>query len=71
LEMWGMFEIACFAALASGIAMSSYLLEPYRRQLRQTHSASFFEQIKEIREGITLRPQFYAFLMLSTKTYPI
>ncbi|GHW54624.1 MFS transporter [Vibrio cholerae] len=71
LEMWGMFEFACFAALASGIAMSSYLLAPYRRQLRQTHSASFFEQIKESREVLTLRPQFYAFLMLSTLTYPI
>lgn len=31
----------------------------------------FFEQIKESREVFTLRPQFYAFLMLSTLTYPI
>lgn len=49
LEMWGMFEFACFAALASGIAMSSYLLAPYRRQLRQTHSASFSNKSREPR----------------------
>ncbi len=47
--MWGMFEFACFAALASRIAISSYLLAPYRRQLRQTHSASFRTDQREPR----------------------
>jgi MFS family permease len=71
LEMWGMFEFACFAALASGIATISYMLTPYRRQLRQSSSVSFVTQLKESRNIFIKRPHFYAFLLLSALSYPI
>ncbi|WJG22782.1 MFS transporter [Vibrio furnissii] len=71
LEMWGMFEFASFATIASAIACVSYLMTPYRRQLRNATSVSFIDQMKESREILTLRPQFYAFLMLSALSYPI
>lgn len=71
LEMWGMFEFASFATIASAIACVSYLMTPYRRQLRHAMSVSFIDQMKESREILTLRPQFYAFLMLSALSYPI
>lgn len=61
LEMWGMFEFACFAALASGIAMSSYLLAPYRRQLRQTHSASFSNKSKRAERCLLYAHSFTRF----------
>lgn len=71
LEMWGMFEFSCFAAIASGIASVSYILTPYRRQLRKPTLISFMTQMKESREIFTLRPHFYGFLMLSALSYPI
>ncbi len=71
LETWGMLEFSLFAALASGIAAASYLLTPYRRQLRRVTVASFLDQMKQSREIFTRRPQFYAFLMLSSLSYPI
>lgn len=71
LEMWGMFEFSCFAALASGIATISYMLTPYRRQLRQSSSVSFVTQLKESRQIFIKRPHFYAFLLLSALSYPI
>ncbi|MEF2523409.1 MFS transporter [Vibrio mimicus] len=71
LEMWGMLEFSCFAAIASGIASVSYMLTPYRRQLRHFTSVSFIAQMKESREIFTLRLHFYAFLMLSALSYPI
>lgn len=71
LEIWGMFEFSCFAAIASAIASVSYILTPYRRQLRQSMSVSFMAQMKASREIFTQRPHFYAFLMLSALSYPI
>ena len=71
LEKWGMFEFSCFAAIASGIACVSYILTPYRRQLRNTRLTSFMTQMKESKEIYTQRPHFYAFLMLSALSYPI
>ncbi|MPW36195.1 MFS transporter [Vibrio sp. B1Z05] len=71
LERWGMYEFACFAASASAIATVSYILTPYRRQLRQSKAVSFVTQMKESREIYTQRPHFYVFLMLSALSYPI
>lgn len=71
LEMWGMLEFSVFAAIASAIASISYILTPYRRQLRQSSSVSFVGQMKESRDIFTQRPHFYAFLMLSALSYPI
>lgn len=71
LERWGMYEFACFAASASAIATVSYILTPYRRQLRQSRVVSFVAQMKESREIYTQRPHFYVFLMLSALSYPI
>ncbi len=71
LEMWGMLEFASFAAIASAIASISYMITPYRRQLRQVNSVSFVEQMKESKDIFVERPQFYAFLMLSALSYPV
>lgn len=71
LEAWGMFEFSCFAAIASGISAVSYILTPYRRQLRQSTSVSFVTQLKESREIFIKRPHFYGFLLLSALSYPI
>ncbi|WP_165313423.1 MFS transporter [Vibrio ziniensis] len=71
LEMWGMLEFASFAAVASAIASISYMITPYRRQLRQVNSVSFVDQMKESKDIFVERPQFYVFLMLSALSYPI
>ncbi|SHO57737.1 MFS transporter [Vibrio quintilis] len=71
LEMWGIREFSCFAAIASGIATISYVFTPYRRQLSDSASVPFVTQMKESREILTQQPQFYAFLMLSTLSYPV
>jgi len=71
LETWGMFEFSLFAAIASGISSISYMVTPYRSQMRHSVSSSFLSQMKESREIFSQRPQFYAFIMLSTLSYPI
>ncbi|MBD0786117.1 MFS transporter [Vibrio sp. Y2-5] len=71
LEMWGMLEFSAFAAIASAIASVSYILTPYRQQIRASQTISFVEQMKESRDIFTSKPHFYAFLMLSALSYPI
>ena len=71
LEMWGMFEFSCLAALASTIASISYIFTPYRRRLSQSIASSFVTQIKESRTIIARKPRFFAFVMLSALSYPI
>lgn len=71
LEMWGMIEFSCFAALASTIASISYIITPYQRQLNQSIASSFVTQIKESRTIIARKPRFFAFVMLSELNYPI
>ncbi len=71
LETWGMLEFSLFAAIASGISSISYMVTPYRRQLRHSVASSFLSQMKESREIFSQRPHFYAFVMLSALSYPI
>ncbi|AIW16057.1 MFS transporter [Vibrio tubiashii] len=71
LQAWGMLEFAAFAASASGIAVLSYIVTPYRRKLRSSHKAPFLEQMKESKSIIAKQPRFYAFIMLSCLSYPI
>ncbi len=71
LESWGMLEFAAFAAIAAGFATLSYIVTPYRRQLRQSRTTSFSGQLKESKQIFTKSPRFYVFLMLSALSYPI
>lgn len=71
LERWDMLEFAAFAAIAASIATLSYMVTPYRRQLRQSRNSSFVDQLKESKDIFTQAPRFYGFLMLSALSYPI
>lgn len=71
LQTWGMVEFAAFATFASALAALSYIVTPYNRQLRDSHSSSFIAQMKESRAIFAQQPRFYAFLLLSCLSYPI
>lgn len=71
LQTWGMLEFAAFAAAASFIAILSYIVTPYRQQLRDSLSTPFLQQLKESKDIFAKQPRFYAFLMLSCLSYPI
>ncbi|MGF1754790.1 MFS transporter [Vibrio makurazakiensis] len=71
LQVWGMLEFALFAATASAIAASSYLITPYRQQVRTSHKTPFLTQLKESKSIFQKAPRFYGFLMLSSLSYPI
>ncbi|MDN3611969.1 MFS transporter [Vibrio ostreicida] len=71
LQTWGMLEFSAFATLASGLSTLSYLLTPYRQQLRPPKQGSSIAQIKESKHIFGQTPQFYAFVMLSAISYPV
>lgn len=71
LDTWGMLEFALFAAIASSIATISYLVTPYKQQLRVTQNASFLGQLAESKQIFSSQPHFYLFLMMSCLSYPI
>ncbi|MDP5253807.1 MULTISPECIES: MFS transporter [unclassified Vibrio] len=71
LEWWGMFEFSSWAAMASAIAATSYMLTPYRRQRMDAISVTFVTQLTESRDIFLQRPHFYGFLILSALSYPI
>ncbi|MDV7104652.1 MFS transporter [Vibrio sp. TH_r3] len=71
LDIWSMVGFSFFAAISSLIASFSYLLTPYRRKLATASSVNFVAQMKESKQIFTLRPHFYAFLMLSALSYPV
>lgn len=71
LQTWGMVEFAAFATFASALAALSYIVTPYNKQLRDSHSSSFIAQMKQSRAIFAQQPRFYAFLLLSCLSYPI
>ncbi|TFH90586.1 MFS transporter [Vibrio ouci] len=71
LQTWGMLEFAAFAMAASFIATLSYIVTPYRQQLRNSQSIPFIQQLKESKDIFAKQPRFYAFLLLSCLSYPI
>ncbi|WP_076590189.1 MFS transporter [Vibrio ostreicida] len=71
LQTWGMLEFSAFATLASGLSTLSYLLTPYRQQLRPPKQGSSIAQIKESKHIFGQTPRFYAFVMLSAISYPV
>ncbi|MGC9402985.1 MFS transporter [Vibrio genomosp. F10] len=71
LQIWGMFEFALFAAVASALAAFSYTLTPYRQQLRPKSRVPFFNQLIESKSIFSQSPKFYGFLMISCLSYPI
>lgn len=71
LEKWGIIEFSLFAAAASSLAALSYVVTPYNRQVRKPQSVRFITQLKESRQILIAQPRFYAFLMLSSLSYPV
>lgn len=71
LEQWGIVEFSGFAMLASTLAGISYLVTPYRQALRAERKVRFWQQLVESRSIVLSEPRFYAFLMLSSLSYPI
>lgn len=71
LEQWGIFEFAVFAAIASGIAVASYQMTPYKRQVRQSIDAPLLSQIKEVRCIYSQESAFYGFILISCLSYPV
>ncbi|MBW3695389.1 MFS transporter [Vibrio sp. T187] len=71
LQTWGMLEFALFAASASAIATLSYLMTPYRQQVRNNQNTPFMVQLAETRHIFGQAPRFYGFLLLSSLSYPI
>lgn len=71
LELWSMKEFSAFAMVASLLATVSYILTPYRRQLRAIQQTSFSKELIESVTIVKQRPHFYALLMLSALGYPI
>jgi predicted MFS family arabinose efflux permease len=71
LEKWGMMEFALFAATASSLAAIFYILTPYTRRLRESHSVSFMNQLKESKHIFSREPYFFGFILLSCLSYPV
>ncbi|USD43174.1 MFS transporter [Vibrio sp. SCSIO 43135] len=71
LEMWGMFEFALFAAIASGIATMSYVVTPYAQKIRRSQKTPFMAQVTEIKTIFSQQPAFYAVLLVSCLSYPV
>tara|TARA_Y100001956_G_scaffold81966_1_gene101180 strand:+ start:779 stop:1984 length:1206 start_codon:yes stop_codon:yes gene_type:complete len=71
LEKWGIVDFALFATLASSLAAISYIVTPYQRQLRSNIAVDFLAQLKESKHIFVAQPHFYAFLMLSSLSYPV
>ena len=71
LEMWGITEFAMFAAIASALALCSYLLTPYNRQIRVSIKTPLLNQMQEIKLIYCKSPAFYGFLLISCLSYPI
>ena len=71
LKYWGMMEFAAFAASASAIAAVSYLVTPYRQQLREQHTVRFISQMLQSKAIFSAQPRFYTLILLSCLSYPV
>lgn len=71
LKYWGMLEFAAFAASASFLATISYLVTPYRQQLREQHTVRFISQMVQSKAIFSQQPRFYALILLSCLSYPV
>lgn len=71
LEYWSMREFSGFAMASSLVATVSYMITPYRRQLRDKQQTSFSKELIESVDIVKQQPHFYALLMLSALSYPI
>ena len=71
LEMWGITEFAICAAIASALALFSYLLPPFNRQIRASIKMPILSQMQEIKLIYCKSPAFYGFLSISCLSYPI
>lgn len=71
LKYWGMLEFAAFAASASALATISYLVTPYRQQLREQHTVRFMSQMVQSKAIFSQQPRFYALILLSCLSYPL
>jgi len=71
LESWGITQFSLFAAVASALAVCSYLMTPYNRQVRASIKTPLLSQMKEIKQIYYATPAFYAFLLISCLSYPV
>lgn len=71
LKYWSMMEFAAFAASASTLATLSYLVTPYRKQLREQHTVRFMSQLVQSKAIFSQQPRFYALILLSCLSYPV
>ncbi|MGF1742676.1 MFS transporter [Vibrio profundum] len=71
LQLWGIFEFALFAAIASAIASSCYIATPYRRKMRTPSHTRFLTELKQSKQILAKQPRFFAYLALSCLSYPV
>ncbi|EPJ53710.1 MAG: hypothetical protein OFPI_09650 [Osedax symbiont Rs2] len=71
LERWGITEFSFFAATASVIAVISYLMIPYNRQLRDSKKSPMLAQMKQIQTTYSTMPTYYTFILISCLSYPV
>jgi len=71
LELWGVIEFSLFAAIASTIALISYVFTPYSQKITNSKRQPMVEQIREVKSVFIQNPTFFGFILLSCVAYPM